>query len=106
MQHAMRLSFNSIYFLIKMKQDYSKYIFDTFYQGGILKIYLKDGNVLEGKFIGHFHGDEERNEPFIIKWHFVIMESSDDIPGDPVLIQKNNPEIMIMTNDIVKVEFK
>ncbi len=91
-----------------MKPDYSKYIFDTFYKpgGGLLKVFLKDGRELEGRFIGYFHGDNESDEPFIIKWHFVIADNPEIIPKEPALKPINNPEIIIMNRDIDKVEFK
>ena len=55
------------------KKDHSKLIYDKYYNsdGRILQVFLKDGSVLEGIFIGFFHGDTEIGEPFIIKWDFV-----------------------------------
>ena len=57
-----------------MKQpDYSREIVEKYYnpQGCLLEIILKNETVLEGIFIGFFHGDKGTNDPYIIKWHFL-----------------------------------
>ena len=56
-----------------MKEEISAtVIFERFYKTGDknLKIVLKNGNVMEGILVGHFHGDiDEADE--ITEWHFV-----------------------------------
>ena len=56
-----------------MKEDYSKEIYDKFCnaEDKILQVFLKNGSMLEGIFVGYFHGDPEVGEPYILKWHFI-----------------------------------
>jgi hypothetical protein len=62
-----------------MKKDYSKEIYDTYFnkKERIVKVVLNDGTELEGIFVSFFHGDQEGNDTFIVKWHFIEKE---DIP--------------------------
>lgn len=54
-------------------EDNSKDIFDRFYAPGdrVVRVHLKNGTVLEGRFIGYFLGDEESGDPYIFRWHFL-----------------------------------
>ena len=91
-----------------MKKDNSEFIFETYYRpdGKLLKVYLRDGTELEGRFIGYFHGDAESKEPFIIKWHFLQTDNPDIFQAVSEMGQTNNREVIIMNEDIIKVEFK
>lgn len=53
--------------------DFSKEIFDNYYRGGnrTVCVKLKNGETFEGRFIGFFRGDQDRNEPYIFRWHFL-----------------------------------
>jgi hypothetical protein len=55
------------------KIDYSKEIYDKYCnsEDRILQVFLKDGSMLEGIFVGYFHGDIDAGEPYILKWHFI-----------------------------------
>ena len=58
------------------KKDYSIEIYKKYYnsENRILQILLKDGSILEGRFVGFFHGDQKTGEPFIVKWHFITKD--------------------------------
>jgi len=90
-------------------QDYSREIFEKYYSSDrkkILIITLKDDTILEGTFIGFFHGDENSNEPYITKWHFL---DKNDINNQSHLISIDGSEDygqIIKQEDIKSVTFK
>ena len=89
------------------KVDYSLEIFDKYYGGDdrLVKIVLKDGQELEGIFVGVFHGDTDRGEPFILKWHFV---EKDEIAGYQNFVPTEESEVageIIRQADIASVSF-
>lgn len=55
------------------KKDHSKEIFEKYFSSKekMIKVTLKNNEVLEGIFVSFIHGDESADEPFIIKWHFI-----------------------------------
>ena len=58
------------------KEDTSIEYFEKYYNSNdkLLKITLNDNSILEGIFVGVYHGDRQLGEPFVIKWHFIPKE--------------------------------
>ena len=91
-----------------MKKDYSKEIFEKYFnsENKILKITLNNGKVLTGIFTSFIHGTMDFNEPYILKWHFVAEKD--------ILRHNNLPQIdfgeeygeIINQSDIKNVTFK
>lgn len=89
-------------------KDSSKEIYDTYFENKdkLLEVSLKNGKVLTGIFVSFVHGDEDSNEPFIIKWHFI---NETDIEKHKHMFSIDGNEdigIMIEQKDIVQVKFK
>ena len=83
------------------EQDYSRIIYDTYFLADKpLKITLKNGKVLEGKLIGVFHGDQESDEAFVVRWHFLGLGEEELEP-----IGDGEPGVFLDQQDILKVEF-
>jgi hypothetical protein len=93
-----------------MKTDFSKEIYETYYNipGRIILITLANNNVLEGRFVGFFHGDEDAGEPFIRKWHFIsVAEIEKHSAGLDISLEMNQDfGRVIDQKDIKKVCFK
>lgn len=53
--------------------DTSREIFDQYFgrSGRYVCVTMKDGEILIGKFIGFFRGNEDQGEPFIFRWRFL-----------------------------------
>lgn len=87
-----------------MRKDTSREIFERYYHTGTkwITVRLKNGKQHEGRFIGYFLGDADRNEPYIFRWHFLSREEA-LLDHDGTL----NPDqgIFIEHNDILSVEF-
>jgi hypothetical protein len=90
------------------KKDYSKEIYDKYFnpKGKPLKIILQDNTILEGRFVGFFHGDTESGEPFIIKWHFIPDEDLDKYHSGLLPEAKQGFGSIIKQEDIKSVTFK
>jgi len=90
------------------KSDYSKKIYDKYYnsESRILQIFLKDGSVLEGIFVGFFHGDQEAGEPFIINWHFIDKDEISDYNTSSSIEGISEFGSIIHQKDIKSVKFK
>lgn len=60
-----------------MKNDLSYLLYEKYYNlnNPIIEIVMKNNEVLKGGFHGFFKGDTSKNEPYIIKWHFVEEDS-------------------------------
>lgn len=88
-----------------MKTDTSNDYYRFFYNSGdrLLRLTLKDGKVLEGRFIGFFHGEEERNEPYIVKWHF--LQKGTEPPLKSSIFPTQQEGIYIDHDNIESVEF-
>lgn len=89
-------------------KDNSKEIYKNFSENKekLLEVTLKNGKVLTGIFVSFVHGDEDSNEPFIIKWHFI---NEGDIEKHKHMFSIDGNEdigIMIEQKDIVQVKFK
>lgn len=89
-------------------KDNSKEIYNNYFDNKdqLLEVTLKNGNVLTGIFVSFVHGDEDSNEPFIIKWHFI---NEKDIEKHKHMFSIDGNEdigIMIEQKDIVHVKFK
>lgn len=91
-----------------MENDYSKEIYNKYYnsEGRILQIFLKDGSMLEGIFVGFFHGDSEARDPYVIKWHFVPESDLEEYDSLPFYAKKNEFERIIKQEEIERVQFK
>lgn len=90
------------------KGDYSKEIFENYYRPNekrILEITLKDDTVLEGIFISFFHGEEDSDEPFIIKWHFL---DKNDIDNHSLISLDGSEDYgkILKQEDIKSIKFK
>ncbi len=90
------------------KFDYSKEIYDKYYniKGEILEIFLKDGSILEGAFVGFFHGDSEAGESFVIKWHFVPEDKAKTYNSQMLAPAYPQSGWIIKQEDIMAVRFK
>ena len=90
------------------EKDYSKEIYDKYYnsEGNIIQIFLKDGSMLEGAFVGFFHGDTQVGEPFVIKWHFVPESEMEKYHSVALAEIKNEFGKIIKQEDIERVRFK
>ena len=82
-------------------KDYSQIIYDTYYLSEKpLKITMKNGTVLVGRFVGFFHGDPNSDDPFVIRWHFVGLGEEELEPlGD------GEPGAFLNQEDIESVDF-
>ena len=85
--------------------DFSRELYDTYYnpKGKLLSIKLNDGTIHEGIFIGFFHGEQDRHEPFIIMWRFVQKDEIDDFNYSPYKYQEYGR--IIHQKDIASVHF-
>ncbi len=86
-----------------MEQDFSKEIFENWYEPGkIVSISLKNGVLLEGVLVGFYHGEE--NEPYIIMWDFI---AEDDYQAlDQFLEIPDSIKLKLKQDDILSVNFK
>jgi len=86
----------------KEKQDYSRVIFDTFYSANKpVRINLKNGKVMTGKFVGFIHGVPDSHDPFVIKWHVMGLDEEQLEP-----FGEGESGVFLNQEDIVKVEFQ
>jgi hypothetical protein len=89
-----------------MDNDYSKEIFDKYYDSGkILKITLMDSNILEGLLVGFYHGEKEK-EPYITRWRFIHENQATAYKKAVAANENNNEAEIINQEDIRNVEFK
>lgn len=58
-----------------MAADLSKIIYEQFYRCPCVRVQLRNGLTLEGRFIGFYYGDVDRGESFVKKWHFLEKSS-------------------------------
>ena len=63
---------------------------------------MEGGSIFKGVIVGFFKGDEDNNEPYIVKWHIVPESRKIKLGMDGFGIIKGE---FIETNDIVKVNF-
>ncbi len=89
-----------------MKEDYSKEIFDKYYDSGkILRITLTDHNMLDGLLVGFYHSENE-NGPYITKWRFVHENQAKAYKKAIAANQDDNEAEIINQSDILNVDFK
>lgn len=88
------------------KEDFSQDIYAKYYnsRGEPFEITLNDGATLEGIFIGFFHGEKDRGEPYIFMWRFISKEEIDDYNHSPEKYQSMGR--VIYQKDIKAVRFK
>ena len=89
-------------------KDNSKEIYNKFFENKdkLIGVTLKNGKVLRGIFVSFVHGDEDSNDPFIIKWHFI---NENDIEKHKHMFSIDGNEdlgVMIDQKDIDSVKFK
>ena len=90
------------------KIDYSKEIYDKYCnaEDRILQVFLKNGSVIEGIFVGYFHGDTEAGEPYILKWHFIPESEIKKYHLVATAEMKNKFGRIIGQKEIDRVQFK
>jgi hypothetical protein len=90
------------------ENDYSKEIYDKYCnsEDRILQVFLKDGFMLEGIFVGYFHGDIDAGEHYIHKWHFVPESEIEKYHLVATAEMKNKFGRMIRQEEIARVQFK
>lgn len=56
-----------------MKIDFSKVLFEKYFSSSdrLIEVTLRNGRKITGVFVSFFHGDQSRNEPYVIKWYIV-----------------------------------
>lgn len=56
-----------------MNTDFSKLLYDKYFslKNRNIVILLKNGRLIKGVIFGFYRGDEDSDEPYIIKWHII-----------------------------------
>lgn len=88
--------------------DYSNEIYEKYYnsKNKVLEITLKNNTILEGIFVGAFHGDPEQGETYVIKWNFVPSGDITEYNSLGFYARKNDFEKIIFQEEIEFVQFK
>jgi hypothetical protein len=89
-----------------IKKDYSHEIYLKYFsaEGKLIKVTLHNHKVMEGIFVGFFHPDNESE--YIFKWHFVPKNEIDKFRKAISPEEKEGLGLMILQEEIKKVEFK
>lgn len=87
-----------------METDFSRILYDRY--AGLsnkrIELVLKNGRRVQGLIAGFFKGDEESEEPYIIRWH-IAEEKEKRSPGDYNLGYTEGE--MIAQKEIAEVRF-